>query len=555
MKAIYVHTQLLVRAWKQAGYAAAAYLMFVITMQSLTTWIWVRWSFEADLAESIAGATMLTVMVQAGIRMTASSLLPPLSFHTESRIRRYLEKQLCDTLELTPLISIQTHEHQELVQRIVKQGNGSATHLFMATCNLLAQTASLIVLMPLIMTLPLWLLLTWTMIPIAEGWISWKLSSEHHRFIMGQTGKIRRSTLLFQWISQPAGLSDLRASGHTQNFGRERNRLLEELDRERFRFGKHQLIKKGLGKVFMIIMLSPGLWLLYRQSQETPVAMAGLMVVAVRTWQAFRGMASSVSDLMEQWPHWAEASGFFRQSEGKPQLIHGQGVHVPFSMKLERVSFGFKNSEPIFRKLSLDMPAGSLMVVKGRNGSGKTTLARILAGLYKPGSGSVNNLQPVGLISQDFPILEGPVQEQVAAPGISPGRLDVGQCLRLSGFERVMLQKKLNMRSEVGLTFKGHTALSRGEWQMLALARMLYRSSVLIMDEPDSFLDVHQRNNLFNTLNYLKGKMTIVIFTHHHHYDQVATHLFRLDGGDLYPIKPESRRPAALCAAAYGDGE
>ena len=46
-------------------------------------------------------------------------------------------------------------------------------------------------------------------------------------------------------------------------------------------------------------------------------------------------------------------------------------------------------SEPALQDVSVELPEGQVIALVGENGSGKTTLAKILAGLYPPGSGSV----------------------------------------------------------------------------------------------------------------------------------------------------------------------
>ena len=54
------------------------------------------------------------------------------------------------------------------------------------------------------------------------------------------------------------------------------------------------------------------------------------------------------------------------------------------------VSFTYPSrSEPSLQDVSLELPEGEVIALVGENGSGKTTLAKILAGLYPPGAGSV----------------------------------------------------------------------------------------------------------------------------------------------------------------------
>src|SRR5436309_772003 len=51
--------------------------------------------------------------------------------------------------------------------------------------------------------------------------------------------------------------------------------------------------------------------------------------------------------------------------------------------------FGYDDTRPVLRGVSLDVPPGAIVGILGPNGSGKTTLLRVLAGTRHPQRGSV----------------------------------------------------------------------------------------------------------------------------------------------------------------------
>ena len=86
----------------------------------------------------------------------------------------------------------------------------------------------------------------------------------------------------------------------------------------------------------------------------------------------------------------------------------------------------------------------------------------------------------------------------------------------------------------MGRLFEGGHDLSTGEWQRLALARLLYREAdVWILDEPTAALDAESESAVFAELRQnLRGRTGIVI-SHRFSTVRVADRIAVLAGGHL----------------------
>lgn len=163
-------------------------------------------------------------------------------------------------------------------------------------------------------------------------------------------------------------------------------------------------------------------------------------------------------------------------------------------------SFGLK---PVLRRVDLVLDQGERMALLGANGTGKTTLLRILAGLTKPGAGTVRiGSCDIEREAQQVRLLVGFVGHQ---PYLYE---DLTALENLYFFGRMYKVKRVHERStelleRVGLARRaGERAgtLSRGQQQRLALARALLHSpQLLLLDEPDAGLD-EEGNALLETL-------------------------------------------------------
>jgi len=195
----------------------------------------------------------------------------------------------------------------------------------------------------------------------------------------------------------------------------------------------------------------------------------------------------------------------------------------------DRVTFTYPGgTEPAVADLSLHIRSGELVALVGENGAGKSTLVKLLLRFYDPGAGTVRvggvdlkQLDPealrsrIGVLFQDYASYEFSVRENVVM-GRPDGPVDDGrvmEALRDARSDWLLKKMAKGLDSKVGRLFEGGHDLSGGEWQRLALARIMYRDAdIWILDEPTSSLDPEAEAAIFAELkDNLKGRIGIVI--------------------------------------------
>ena len=152
------------------------------------------------------------------------------------------------------------------------------------------------------------------------------------------------------------------------------------------------------------------------------------------------------------------------------------------------------------RKLSLTVPRGQFVVVRGKSGSGKTTLLHLAAGLRRPTAGRVSvggvelqrqsetesarfRRRHIGLVYQFFNLVSTlSVEHNIALPLLMDGRT-----LRETRPRVAELMARLDI---AGFEARGTGELSGGQMQRVAIARALVANPVLVLaDEPTGNLD------------------------------------------------------------------
>ncbi len=240
-----------------------------------------------------------------------------------------------------------------------------------------------------------------------------------------------------------------------------------------------------------------------------------------------------------------EAVGIELPAAVAPQQRPQRGPVVATQAAWRTFSLGAEQVHAV-RAASLAIPAGKMVVVKGRSGSGKTTLLNLIAGLDEPTKGSVavggkllHKLSPrqrvelrrrhIGFVFQTFGLLPFlSVEENVGVPM---------RLVREPG--RTRRQRVAEVLRLVGLTGRAHHRtyeLSGGEQQRVAIARALVNRPYLILaDEPTGQLDTATGMGIIQLLREIVDRtgVTVVVASHDPLVWQAADLVYEMRDGEI----------------------
>jgi zinc transport system ATP-binding protein len=171
----------------------------------------------------------------------------------------------------------------------------------------------------------------------------------------------------------------------------------------------------------------------------------------------------------------------------------------------------------VLKDVTLSIEPGDFMGIIGPNGGGKTTLLKIILGLLKPIRGTIKRnigkhdigyLPQVSQFDDQFPI----TVENVVLSGLSTGM----NVRRKKNPESI--QKVITVLDSVGISGLSHRPigeLSGGELQRTMLARAIVSTpELLILDEPNTYVDNRFEQELYRILVELNKKMAILLVSH-----------------------------------------
>ena len=205
----------------------------------------------------------------------------------------------------------------------------------------------------------------------------------------------------------------------------------------------------------------------------------------------------------------------------------------PRELTVRNLSVTYPGADaPTLHHVNLHIQRGQMVALVGASGAGKTTLVRGILGLTPTTAGSVLfgdtpveslSMQQVfkhtTLLSQNYGRYELTVRENLLlgthAQGQEPPTdqhlWDALSKARAAEFVQTL---PAGLDAQLGEQWGG-VGLSGGQWQRLALARLILRNTALwILDEPTSAIDAHAEEEIFATLRKVAADHMTILVSH-----------------------------------------
>jgi ABC-type multidrug transport system fused ATPase/permease subunit len=225
--------------------------------------------------------------------------------------------------------------------------------------------------------------------------------------------------------------------------------------------------------------------------------------------------------------------------------------HIGFnaSIKIENVSITYPGRQsPAIDSVNLDVNPGEFVAIVGPSGAGKTSLVDVLLGVLHADTGTVTigGFSPVeavkkwpgavAYVPQDVLIVNGTVKQNVAL-GFPDENVEDHQILRaleLAELSQFLESQPNGIFSQVGE--KG-ARISGGQRQRLGIARAIFTNpKLLVLDEATSALDGETENNISDSIQTLKGSVTVVMIAHRLSTVRNADKVVYMDKGKVISV-------------------
>ncbi|MBB2191532.1 ABC transporter ATP-binding protein [Gluconacetobacter azotocaptans] len=284
---------------------------------------------------------------------------------------------------------------------------------------------------------------------------------------------------------------------------------------------------QNLAALAMRVLLVGAVLALWWRGRAGPGDVAYVLTMVFLVQGYLRDIGQQISMVQRSVNEMEELVAIYRLPMGVADAAGASPLRVTHGViRFDHVSFGYRAQQgPLFRDLSIDIPAGSRVALVGPSGSGKTTLVKLLQRLYDVSDGrilidgtDIATITQSSLRSQIAIVQQEPVLfHRSLAENISYGRPDAtlaeiqeaARQANAAGFIDRLPKGYATMVGERGVKLSG------GERQRVAIARaFLANAPILIFDEATSSLDSESEILVQEAMERLMVGRTVLVIAH-----------------------------------------
>lgn len=299
-----------------------------------------------------------------------------------------------------------------------------------------------------------------------------------------------------------------------------------------------------MGSLATALVIGVGGWLVLREALTAGTLVAFVLYVD-RFFDPIRELAQRYNTFQATM---AASERLFNLLDTAPDLTDAPGAQplppVRGRVEFSRVSFSYKDGEPVLREINLTADPGQRIALVGETGAGKSTIIRLLARFFDVTGGAItidgydvrrvtraSLRSQLGVVLQDTFLFAGTIADNIRYGRLEAGDQAVVAAAEAVGAHEFITKLPAGYQMEVG---ENGVNLSVGQRQILSFARaLLAEPRILILDEATSSVDTTTEKQIQRALDRLMAGRTSFIIAHRLSTIVNADNIVVLDGGRI----------------------
>jgi ABC-type bacteriocin/lantibiotic exporter with double-glycine peptidase domain len=375
--------------------------------------------------------------------------------------------------------------------------------------------------------------------------------------LVGAAASLVQRDLFSRMLNGVQALRTIRLYGAEKSFEEDFSRTSSLIEATSLKRAKLMHASHPVRDVGLLIVLGTFLWIAHQL--HTSVGVTAIIVAMLYRMlphiNSIEQQAMDIFSLVE--PLHETARTIFPDYAEEPAPRPAHAFDRKFeTIEFHNVSYKYPTAEYMtLVDVNFRFNRGALVVINGASGSGKSTVVNLLAGLLKPGSGTIflddvalcdiersSWVRCLAFAGQDVEMIDGSLADNIrlARPDIS----DQDVRAALSAVEALDFVDRLPNGIHTNVGDRGFR-LSGGQRQRIGLARALVaQPEILILDEATNAIDLATEALIFANIDKMLPGATKIIITHRENVEN-ADLTVMLDWG--YVVRLHAPADPASC--------
>lgn len=329
---------------------------------------------------------------------------------------------------------------------------------------------------------------------------------------------------------------------------------LDKMKADNIAYVRNSTIGTALFQVASVIGLSLFIYMALVRFHLSLAEIVVLLLIFMRVAPRFMDMQVQAQQVLINLPAYASMqnlqASFDAEREPEASVAGSEPrLTLNIGLNVRNVSFAYgeNGGEPVVNDITFGLPAGKVTALIGPSGSGKSTIADMLLGLLEPTTGNIlaDGVEitalnrrawrdQVAYVPQDVFLMHDTIAANLRIAARHAGEEELWEALRKA--RAADFVERLEGRLDAVVGDRG-VRLSGGERQRIALARALLRKpSLLILDEATSALDWENQSLIAQSIDGLRGQMTILTIAHRPSMIAFADWVVAIENGSIVEV-------------------
>ncbi|MEK7559871.1 MAG: ABC transporter ATP-binding protein [Patescibacteria group bacterium] len=341
------------------------------------------------------------------------------------------------------------------------------------------------------------------------------------------------------------GIKTIKANGVEKKVIERANIILIKLRSLRIKLN----LTKALGSIFIqpigFLFISVMFVIFFKKPGFDFAVFIAVMYLIQRIFQYVEKIQGSLYIINEAAPYISSLINFEKElAEHKEQSSGEDKFSFKEELEAKNLSFRYSQDRPVLSRINFKVKKGEIIGIIGPSGAGKTTLVDILLRLFAIQEGEllidkkpVSQIsfsdwrKNVGYVSQDIFLKNDTIRENIIFYGDNITQEDIERATKsanIYNFIQTLPKKFDTLVGERGVL------LSAGQRQRIVLSRALARRpKILILDEATSALDNESEKLIKESIDLLKGDVTVITIAHRLSTITSADRLIAIEDGKV----------------------